>query len=144
METESQTNPLDKIRIQETQSENQKIIDDYVEARKVETNITNYTQLNIIKTLKYFSRHLNKSFQDVTREDIVSYLNSLRKNETYDRNHKWIGTYNLYLVIISTFFKWFFYPKTEPKERPKPDVIQNLKRLKRKEKSTSNNFSFPR
>jgi integrase/recombinase XerD len=136
METESQTNPLDKIRIQETQSENQKIIDDYVEARKIETNITKCTQLNIIKTLKYFSRYLNKIFQDVTREDILSFLNSLRKNETHDPNHKWIGTYNLYLVIISTFFKWLFYPKTEPKERPKPEVTQNLKRLKRKEKST--------
>jgi site-specific recombinase XerD len=102
METECQTNPLDKIRIQEIQSENQKIIDDYVEARKIETNITNYTQLNIIKTLKYFSRHINKRFQDVTREDILSFLNTLRKNETYDANHKWIGTYNLYLVIIST------------------------------------------
>jgi site-specific recombinase XerD len=136
MEAESQTIAFDKIRIQEIQSQNQKIIDDYVEARKIETNITNYTQLNIIKTLKYFSRHIHKNFQDVTSEDIVSFLNSLRKNDSDDPNHKWIGTYNLYLVIISTFFKWFFYPTTEPKERPKPEVIQNLKRLKRKEKST--------
>jgi Phage integrase, N-terminal SAM-like domain len=134
MEIESQTIAFDKIRIQEIQSQNQKIIDDYVEARKIETNITNYTQLNIIKTLKYFSRHIHKNFQDVTREDIVSFLNSLRKNDSHDPNHKWIGTYNLYLVIISTFFKWFFYPTTEPKERLKPEVIQNLKRLKRKEK----------
>ena len=65
METECQTNPLDKIRIQQIQNENQKIIDDYVEARKIETNITNYTQLNIIKTLKYFSRHLNKSLSGI-------------------------------------------------------------------------------
>jgi hypothetical protein len=62
-------------------------------------------------------------------------LNNLRKNETNDPNHKWIGTYNLYLVIISTFFKWLYYPKTETKERRKPEVIKNLKRLKRKEKS---------
>jgi integrase/recombinase XerD len=55
---------------------------------------------------------------------------------TIDPNHKWIGTYNLHLVIISTFFKWLYYPKTEPKERPKPEVIQNLKRLKRRENST--------
>src|SRR5206468_10520516 len=104
METEIQTKSLDKIGIQEIQSENQKTIDDYVEARKIETNITNYTQLNIVKTLKYFSKHINKKFQDVTREEIVSFLNHLRKNETDDPSHKWIGTYNLYLVIISTFF----------------------------------------
>jgi len=37
---------------------------------------------------------------------------------------------------MTTFFKWFFYPDMEPKERPKPDVILNIKRLGRKEKST--------
>ncbi|MDW0156328.1 MAG: hypothetical protein QOK83_08165 [Nitrososphaeraceae archaeon] len=40
------------------------------------------------------------------------------------------------MITISTLFKWFYNPKIEPKERPKPDVIQNLKQLKRKEKST--------
>jgi integrase len=135
METESQTIAFDKIRIEEIQRENQKTIDDYIAARKIEANISKYTQLNTSKTLKYFSRQINKNFQDVTREDVVSLLNSLRKNETQDPNHKWVGTYNLYLVIISTFFKWLYYPKTEPKERPKPEVIQNLKQLKRREKS---------
>ena len=67
---------------------------------------------------------------------MISFLNSVRKSETDDPNHKWIGTYNLYLVIMTTFFKWLFYPDMEPKERPKPDVIQNIKRLGRKEKST--------
>src|SRR5206468_11553366 len=66
---------------------------------------------------------------------IVSFLNSRRKTEAQDPNHKWIGTYNTYVMIIATFFKWFYYPRMEPKERPKPDVIQNVKRLKRKEKS---------
>ena len=46
------------------------------------------------------------------------------------------GTYNLYLMTIDTFFKWLYYPKTEPKERPKPDILLNIKRLKRKEKSS--------
>jgi site-specific recombinase XerD len=79
METESETIAFDQIWMQEIQRENQKTIDDYVEARKIETNITNYTQLNIVKTLKYFSKHINKKFQDVTREDIVSFLNHLMK-----------------------------------------------------------------
>jgi len=56
----SQMIPFNQIK---TQSENHKIIDYYVEARKIEANITKYTQLNIIKTLKYFSRHANKKFK---------------------------------------------------------------------------------
>ena len=50
--------------------------------------------------------------------------------------HKWIETYNLYLMTVGTFFKWLYYPNTAPKERPKPDVLLNIKHLKRKEKSS--------
>ena len=39
-------------------------------------------------------------------------------------------------MTIDTFFKWLYYPQTEPKERPKPDVLLNIKRLNRKEKSS--------
>jgi Phage integrase family. len=72
----------------------------------------------------------------MTRNDLVLFLNSIRKSESEDPTHKWIGTYNLYLIITSTFFKWLYYPKTEPKERPRPEILQNLKRLKRRERST--------
>ena len=33
------------------------------------------------------------------------------------------------------FFKWLHYPDLEPKKRPKPEVIQNILQLKRKEQS---------
>jgi hypothetical protein len=33
-----------------------------------------------------------KEFELVTRDDIISYLNSLRKLESVDPTHKWIGT----------------------------------------------------
>lgn len=117
-------------------TQNQKIIHDYFEARKTETNLANSTQVVINKTLNRLSKYTNKSFIDISRNDLVSFLNTLRKNETDDPNHKWIGTYNLYLMTIDTFFKWLYYPKTEPKERPKPDILLNIKRLKRKEKSS--------
>jgi integrase/recombinase XerD len=118
------------------QADNQRTIENYLEARKVETNLSKGFQTVTSYTLRSLSRSANKNFKDITREDIVFFLNSLRKSETEDPTHKWIGTYNLYLIITSTFFKWLYYPTTEPKERPKPDVLQNLKRLKRKEKST--------
>lgn len=117
------------------QALNEKIISDYKEARKTETTLAQSTQRVMIDNLNRFSRCVKKDFRNVERGDLISFLNSLRKTETEDSNHKWIGTYNLYLITISTFFKWFYNPKTEPKQRPKPDVIQNLKQLKRKEKS---------
>jgi len=118
------------------QKENLKIIDDYMEAKKTENNIAKNFQKLSINTLTYLSKHTNKNFKNMGREDVISFLNCLRKGEAEDPNHKWIGTYNTYLIVIATFFKWFYYPKMEQKQRPKPDVIQNLKRLKRKEKST--------
>ena len=121
--------------IHDKQTINEKIIRDYIEARKTETNLAESTQRVMIDNLNRFSRYTKKDFKDVTRDDIISSLNFLRKSETEDPNHKWIGTYNLYLITISTFFKWFYYPDIEPKERPKPEVLLNLKQLKRKEKS---------
>jgi integrase/recombinase XerD len=118
-----------------TQKDNQKIIHDYIEAKKTENNISSNFQKLAIRTLIYLSRHSGKNFNEITREDLVSYLNSLRKSETEDPTHKWIGTYNAYVVILITFFKWLFYSKMEPKERPKPPLLKNLKTLRRKEKS---------
>ncbi|MDW0243150.1 MAG: hypothetical protein QOD15_09075 [Nitrososphaeraceae archaeon] len=117
-------------------TQNQKIINDYIQARKTETNLATSTQVVTSDTLNRFSRYVKKNFNDVTRDDIILFLNSVRKSETQDAMHKWIGTYNLYLMTISTFLKWFYYPKIEPKERPKPDVLINIKQLKRKETSS--------
>ena len=47
-----------------------------------------------------------KQFLDITREEFQSFLDSLRKPETLDPLHKWIGTYNQYIILLSRFFKW--------------------------------------
>lgn len=117
-------------------AKNQRTIYSYIEARRTETNLASSTQKVMIDNLNRFSRHAKKDFHDVQRYDIVSFLNSLRRSETEDPNHKWIGTYNLQVVTISTFFKWLFYPTIEPKERSKPEILLNIKQLKRKETST--------
>ena len=67
---------------------------------------------------------------------MLSYLNSLRKPEASDPLHGWIGTYNNYLIVIAKFFKWLYNPHIEPKKRPKPNVVENIPKLKRKEEST--------
>ena len=56
----------------------------------------------------------------MSREDIISFLESYRKPEASDVMHKWIGTYNIYRVHLVRFFKWLYYPDLESKKRPKP------------------------
>jgi integrase/recombinase XerD len=60
-------------------------------------------------------------------------LDSLKKTETQDPMHKWIGTHSLHRIIIIKFFKWLFYPDIESKKRPKPKVVENIPSYKRKE-----------
>jgi hypothetical protein len=50
-----------------------------------------------------------------------------------DPLHKWVGTYNVFRIHLLRFFKWLYAPNVEPKLRPKPAVINNIPRLKRKE-----------
>jgi site-specific recombinase XerD len=125
----------ENVTFDQIQTENDKIIIDYIEARKTENNISPNFQKLAVRTLNYISRYTRKYFKDMIRNDLVSYLNSLRKSEAEDPYHRWIGTYNTYLIILITFFKWLYYPKMEPMERPKPEVLQNIKHLRRKEKS---------
>ncbi len=76
----------------------------------------------------------------MTRDDILCYLDKCRKTEDEDPLHKWIGSYNTKLVILSRFFKWLYYPNVEDQKRRnelsaderKPDCIMGIKRLKRK------------
>ena len=96
---------------------------------------TNYKRA-IISSLKLLSEFLsNKPFSDITRADIISFLDSLRKDESEDMMHKWIGSYNLRLMCFTKFFKWLYYPNIESSRRPKPRVVENMPFLKRKEQS---------
>jgi integrase/recombinase XerD len=64
------------------------------------------------------------------REDVLGYLEGIKKPESADPTQKWIGTYNLYLVLITRFFKWFYHPDIPCSERPKPAIVANLKKAK--------------
>jgi integrase/recombinase XerD len=103
---------------------------------RVETSISNNYRRTIISSLKLLSEFLsNKAFDDMTRDDIILFLDSLRKDDSEDLMHKWIGSYNLKLAILTRFFKWLYYQIMEPSKRPKPHVIENIWPLKRKEQS---------
>jgi integrase/recombinase XerD len=111
------------------------ILADYVIAAKTESNISDTYRKEIIKDLFVLSRFFGheKSFKDMSRDDILSYLDTLRKPEPTDPLHKWIGTYNLRLGVFHSFFKWLYYPDTKKNERPKPSVLDNINKLKRRE-----------
>jgi integrase/recombinase XerD len=84
---------------------------------------------------------VEKRFEDFTKDDVLLYLDNCRKPEHEDPTHKWIGSYNTKLVILIRFFKWLYYPNlSSPKQRNelaaserKPDCIQGIAHLKRKE-----------
>ena len=114
---------------------NAPVIAKYLKVLENEINVSdNYKRINLT-TLVYFSRfHSNKKFKEMTKEDVILYLNSLRKNDAADPLHGWVSTYNLYLIVLTRFFKWLHYPDLSPKERIKPRCV-DIARLKRKEQS---------
>ncbi|MGH9974708.1 MAG: hypothetical protein ACRD8Z_02575, partial [Nitrososphaeraceae archaeon] len=116
--------------------ENTEIICDYIISMRTEINPADNYRRDSIKMPYLLSSYLkDKPFHEMTRKDIIDFLDSFRKPEALDPLHKWIGTYNLYLVRIIRFFKWLYYPDTEYRRRPKPEIVQNIGRLRRKEKS---------
>lgn len=103
---------------------------------KSEVNLSDNYRRDQIEVLTRFSKYNNnKPFKDLTRADVIAFLDSFRKTEVQDPLHKWIGTYNLFRTYLSRFLKWVHSPDIEPSQRPKPSVIDNIAKLKRKEKS---------
>jgi hypothetical protein len=97
---------------------------EYIAAVKNEVNLSDNYRRDLIESLARFSKYNdNKSFKDLTRSNVIAFLESLRKTETQDPMHKWIGTYNLFRIYLLRFFKWLYYSDIEPDKRPKPCFI---------------------
>lgn len=112
------------------------IIDYVINDLKRENNASvNYVRMNIYAIVDLAKYCKKQDFRKVTKEDVLSYLDSLKKAETQDPMHKWIGTHSLHRVIIVKFFEWLYYSDIEPKKRPKPNVVENIPKYKRKETS---------
>jgi integrase len=123
--------------------ENALTVSDYIIAMKREINPRSSYKRYTIQILAELSKTIgiSKKFIDMTRDDVLCYLDKGHKLEDEDPLHRWVGSYNLRLVVLSRFFKWLHYPNVEdPKIRSevsalerKPDCIIGIKRLKRKE-----------
>jgi integrase/recombinase XerD len=123
--------------------ENALTICDYIIAMKREVNPRLSYKRTIIQILSELSKAvgIQKKFIDMTRDDVLCYLDKYRKPESEDPLHKWIGTYNTRFVTLCRFFKWLYYADIEdPKRRTelsalekKPTCIIGIKQLRRKE-----------
>ncbi len=81
--------------------ENSLIIANYILALRTEVNVSVRYQTLIIKLLTYFNKFNKEThFGDANRENVLSFLQSYRKPEALDLQHKWVGTYNLYKSIL--------------------------------------------
>lgn len=116
---------------------NAKTISDYVLALRAEINAADHYRTDIIQLLTTFSIFFKnqKTFEEISRDDLLAFLDSFRKPESVDPLHRWIGTYNVYRIHLMRFFKWLYSPDIEQKQRSKPAIIVNIPELKRKEKS---------
>ncbi len=118
-------------------NENATTICNYIITEQNEINIKDSTKEGKIKVLVWLSNfHKNKKFEDMTKEDISEFLNSLRRSSDKDPTHKWIGSYNGRQTILLKFFKWLYNPnEPDNRKRVTPSCMQGIKRLTRKEKT---------
>jgi integrase len=126
------------LKMANANAQNAKTLCDFIFIETSERNLKLSSSLTKIKILCLFNRYLNyKQFQLITKDDIRNYLNSLKKQDSQDPTHKWIGTYNTRQMVISKFFKWLYNYQDEPDSSKwvAPPCVQGIKQLSRKEKS---------
>ena len=94
-------------------------LSDYVIAMKREINPRLSYKKSTIQFLAELSKAVGvtKKFIDMTRDDVLCYLDECRKTETEDPSHKWIGSYNTKLAVLSRFFKWLHYPEIDDSKK---------------------------
>ena len=105
--------------------ENCSSIINYILAMQTETGLSESYRLDTIHKLKQLAEfHQSKKFREMTREDILDFLDRLRKPEDVDPLHKWIGSYNLTSTVLLRCFRWLYYPDISPsKKRSIPQVM---------------------
>jgi integrase len=122
----------------EANPENGTILCDYIFAELTERNIADSTREWRIKVLTWLSKHFQheKSFKTLSKQDILQYLNTLRKPVSLDPDQRWISTYNNRVLVFNKFFRWLHNPD-EPdfRKRTTPPCISGVKQLPKKNKT---------
>lgn len=118
--------------------ENANIICEYIIAEQTQMNIKESTKEGKIKVLTWLSNYFQntKLYKQMTKQDILEYLNNLRRPVSEDPTHKWIGSYNSRQMIFNKFFRWLYNPdEPEPSKRVTPPCMISIRKLPRQEKS---------
>ncbi|MDP9290505.1 MAG: tyrosine-type recombinase/integrase [Thermoproteota archaeon] len=107
----------------------------YIIAEQNEINIKESTKEGKIKCLVNLSQFLNhKPYEELSKQDILDFLSSLKKPVSDDPKHKSIGTYNGRQMILSKFFRWLYNPdESDVRKRVNPPCMNGVRRLPRKE-----------
>jgi site-specific recombinase XerD len=125
-------------KIAKDNPENANIICDYIIAEETEINIKNSTKESRIKVIKWLSNfYKNKiSLKQMTKQDILDYLNNLRRTIAEDPTQRWIGSYNGRQIILNKFFRWL-YNSDESDHRNRETLVcmKGIRQLPRKEKT---------
>ncbi len=124
-------------KLAEQNFHNAETLCNYIMAEQNEINIKNTTKETKIKILVWLSNfHSGKNYEQMTKEDILAFLNKLRKSQDEDPSHKWIGSFNGRYIVLSKFFRWLFnQEEPDNRQRSTPLCMQGIKRLPRREKT---------
>jgi predicted component of type VI protein secretion system len=91
-----------------TNIQNANILYDFIITEQNHTNVRLSTRLSYIKVICLFNRYLSyRDFTKITKNDILDYLNSLKRSELDDPTHKWINTYNTRQAMFKIIFDFF-------------------------------------
>ena len=117
---------------------NAEILARFIISSKKDRNISRNTIISYIDGIVYLeNHHQHKNLEKMDKKDIISFLDSYRKSEAADPLHRWINTYNIRLQTLFKFFRWLYNLKyNESKTVSIPPIMNGIKRLKRKEKSS--------
>ena len=116
--------------------ENARTICNYIISEQTEINIKDSTKESKIKILVWLSNHFQdqKSFKDLTKYDILDFLNTSRKSILEDPSQKWIGSYNGRQIILNKFFRWLYNPdEPDQRKRETPSCMIGIKKLPKKD-----------
>lgn len=124
-------------RLIETNPENCNTICEYILAEQTEINLKDSTKEGKIKVLMWLSAFLgDKPFRHTSKQDILSYLDSLRRPLSEDAIRKWIGSYNSRQMILNKFFRWLYNPdECDQKKRITPPCMTGIRKLSRGQSS---------
>jgi hypothetical protein len=82
-------------KLAKSNSNNAKLICEYILVEETEPNLKNSTNESKIKILVWLSNfHNGTHFIDMTKKHILEYLSKLRKPTEKDPSSRWIGSYN--------------------------------------------------